>query len=166
MAFKGLLHRYLAASTQVAPFLASNVLPTLKTSAKAAIDQCTGGGDGTKCGFYWSDGEYITPGVLGISEDMSVLSAVSNLLIAEAEGPATSSSGGGNSDDSGEDDESDDGDSPSSTTGSESASETGSDDAAETTDSGDSAAGYVGVSKITMMLVGCGLMVSSFTGLW
>ncbi|KAK0635985.1 mannan endo-1,6-alpha-mannosidase DCW1-like protein [Bombardia bombarda] len=90
-AFKGLTHRGLAAAAQVAPYTAEVILPVLKTSAKAAVGQCTGGDSGRACGFYWSEGEYVEPeSSTGVGEQMSVLLAVTGLLVdGAAVGPVT-----------------------------------------------------------------------------
>ncbi|KAL4732714.1 hypothetical protein ACLX1H_001733 [Fusarium chlamydosporum] len=97
LSFKGYVHRWLAVTTQVAPFTAEKILPVLKTSTEAAVKQCTGGDSGRACGFYWSGGEYIDVAVdetSGAGEQMNVLAAVSSLLIEDAEPPATNSTGG------------------------------------------------------------------------
>ncbi|POS73490.1 glycoside hydrolase family 76 [Diaporthe helianthi] len=98
---KGYAHRWLASATQMAPFLAEKVLPVLQTSAEAAAKQCeensTDGDDGAasqRCGFYWRNETFVDVedsgmGNSGAAEGISVFAAVSNLLISEAEAPAT-----------------------------------------------------------------------------
>ncbi|KAI9154768.1 Mannan endo-1,6-alpha-mannosidase DCW1 [Paramyrothecium foliicola] len=103
--YKGNLIRFLAAAVQLAPHTAKKILPTLKASAKAAVSQCTGGDSGRRCGFYWSKGEYEEPFTSGVGEQMNALSAVSNLLIQDAEPPAKSVSPASPSDDSNQDDD-------------------------------------------------------------
>lgn len=147
LVFKGLTHRWLAATTQLASFTAAKIQPILKTSAQAAVDQCTGGKSGRKCGFFWSEGEFVEPDTSGVGEQMSVLAAVSSLLISEADAPATSSSSGGSSNDSedkGGNGDGGDEDRPNST-------ESGT--AASSTPSDESKAGHVGVSVSTFALV-------------
>jgi mannan endo-1,6-alpha-mannosidase len=56
--FKGILHRSLAWTMKLAPYTAANILPVLKTSAKAAVSTCTGGNNGRLCGFTWSEGKF------------------------------------------------------------------------------------------------------------
>ncbi|KAH6693439.1 family 76 glycosyl hydrolase [Plectosphaerella plurivora] len=115
LGFKGLAHRYLASSIQVAPFLRQEVLPALRASAQKAIDQCTGGVSERQCGFYWSRGRFISPDLdqtTGLSEQMNVLSAVSSLLIPAADAPAfqtsiDSTEGSGNGEEIGDDSNSD-----------------------------------------------------------
>jgi len=95
VAFKGYTHRWLAAATQVAPFLSAKILPVLKTSTQAAVKQCTGGESGRACGFYWADGGFVKPNTTGVGEQMNVLAAVSGLLVAEVAGPVTGGTNGG-----------------------------------------------------------------------
>ena len=89
LSFKGYLHRFLAVATQVAPFTAGKLRPVLESSAKAAVEQCTGGESGRSCGFYWAEGEYVEPESSGVGEQMNVLAAVSSLLITDADAPVT-----------------------------------------------------------------------------
>ncbi|CAM1509599.1 Fc.00g033380.m01.CDS01 [Cosmosporella sp. VM-42] len=97
LSFKGYVHRWLAVVTQVAPYTKEKILPILQKSAEAAVAQCTGGESGRVCGFYWGTGAFVDPAVdetSGAGEQMSVLAAVSSLLIEDAEPPVTNSSGG------------------------------------------------------------------------
>ena len=90
--FKGYLHRWYSMMTLIAPFTAPIVLPVLKTSAQAAITQCTGGAYGRQCGFKWNTGKY--DGVTGAGQQMNVVGAVSSLLIGGAKPPYTAATGG------------------------------------------------------------------------
>ncbi|ODA77801.1 hypothetical protein RJ55_06403 [Drechmeria coniospora] len=90
--YKGFFHRWYATITQIAPFLGPKILPPLKTSAQAAIKQCTGGALGRQCGFKWLTGVY--DGNTGHGQEMSVLGAVSALLIEKATPPMTIHTGG------------------------------------------------------------------------
>ncbi|UNI24531.1 Mannan endo-1,6-alpha-mannosidase [Purpureocillium takamizusanense] len=104
--FKGLLHQWYAAATQVAPFLAGTIAPVLKTSARAAVKTCTHGSSGTGCDFAWANGTTTTTaheGEQGASEEMSALSAVTSLLMPASAAPLTAKTaksggngGGGN----------------------------------------------------------------------
>ena len=96
LSFKGYVHRWLAVTAQVAPFLKDKIMPVLRSSAKAAVAQCTGGANGRLCGFYWASGQYVDPATdktSGAGERMDVLAAVSSLLVDEAEPPATNLTG-------------------------------------------------------------------------
>ncbi|KXH40557.1 glycoside hydrolase family 76 [Colletotrichum nymphaeae SA-01] len=98
MFMKGYVHRWLSVATQVAPFLSEKVLTVLRSSAQAAAKQCQDNSKGTTtCGFYWSDAEFTDPqtvdnrtgGITGVGEGMSVLGAISGLLIGDAKAPVT-----------------------------------------------------------------------------
>ncbi|RFU77247.1 mannan endo-1,6-alpha-mannosidase [Trichoderma arundinaceum] len=92
LSFKGYLHRWYSTMTQLAPFTAQKVLPVLKTSAQAAIKQCTGGALGRQCGFKWNTGVY--DGRTGAGQEMNVIGAVSSLLIGQTKAPVTGDNGG------------------------------------------------------------------------
>lgn len=92
LSFKGYIHRWLTSMTKIAPFTADIVLPVLKTSAEAAVRQCTGGETGRACGFKWASGKY--DGITGVGQTMNVLGAVSSLLTQKVPTPATSDTGG------------------------------------------------------------------------
>jgi len=98
LTFKGYMHRWVSVTTQIGPpGLAEDALPILRKSAEMAAAQCTGGASGRACGFYWSGGVYVDPAVdqtTGAGEAMSVLAAVSSLLIEDAAPPATNKTGG------------------------------------------------------------------------
>lgn len=96
LSFKGYVHRWLSTVTKVAPYTAEVILPVLRTSAEAAVSQCTGGASGRACGFYWSERQYFDVAIdktSGAGEAMNVLAAVSSLLISEADAPATELTG-------------------------------------------------------------------------
>ena len=93
----GYVHRWLAVVTQIAPKTAEKILPKLKTSAQAAVNQCTGAPTGRKCGFFWSSGQFVDPAVThtsGAGEAIDVLAAVSSLLVGETKSPVTKNTGG------------------------------------------------------------------------
>lgn len=97
LSFKGYVHRWLSVVAQVAPFTQDTILPVLRDSTQAAVNQCTGGPTGRKCGFYWSSGQYVDPSVdetTGAGEQMNVLAAVSSLLRADVRPPLTNTTGG------------------------------------------------------------------------
>ncbi|KAJ6439271.1 hypothetical protein O9K51_07156 [Purpureocillium lavendulum] len=99
--FKGQLHQWYATTMQVAPWTAGKIAPVLKTSARAAVAQCTGGDGGSQCGFSWANGTYDDD--TGASQEMSVLSAVNSVLLPGTAAPLTAKTGGssGNGDDAG-----------------------------------------------------------------
>ncbi|OAA70043.1 Mannan endo-1,6-alpha-mannosidase [Akanthomyces lecanii RCEF 1005] len=96
LSFKGYCLRWLAVVTQVAPFTRDAILPVLKASARAAVQQCTGEPTGRRCGFYWTGGRFVDPKVdntTGAGEAMDALAAVSSLLIDKAEAPVRADRG-------------------------------------------------------------------------
>jgi mannan endo-1,6-alpha-mannosidase len=90
--FKGYVHRWLASTTQVAPFTKEKIMKALKTSAQAAVDQCTGGDNGRMCGFNWVSRTF--DGRINAGEQMNVLGALTSLLVEGAAPPVTNSTGG------------------------------------------------------------------------
>ncbi|KAK1760601.1 glycoside hydrolase family 76 protein [Echria macrotheca] len=92
LSFKGYLHRWMAVTTQIAPFTAEKILPVLQTSAAAGVATCTGEDTGRACGFKWNTKAY--DGSHGAGQQMNVLGAVTSLLIEEARPPFTNTTGG------------------------------------------------------------------------
>jgi mannan endo-1,6-alpha-mannosidase len=86
--YKGVNIRALAVAAQVAPFTRVSILNTLKTTADAAVQGCTGGDTERQCSFYWYGTDYVEPETDGLMEQMNGLSAISSLLIETAAPPA------------------------------------------------------------------------------
>ncbi|KAL7627935.1 hypothetical protein AAE478_002130 [Parahypoxylon ruwenzoriense] len=86
---KGILHRSLASTVQLAPYTSSRILPVLKSSAKAAVSQCTGGDNGRMCGLAWSTGKF--DGKTGAGQQMSVLSALVSIMDGQSASVGTGS---------------------------------------------------------------------------
>lgn len=91
--FKAYLSRWMAATTKLAPYTASYIMPLLKTSAAAAAAQCDGGTDGTTCGEHWADNSTYD-GNYGLGQQMSALSIIQSMLIDEAPDLLTNTTGG------------------------------------------------------------------------
>ncbi|KAI0852805.1 glycoside hydrolase family 76 protein [Daldinia vernicosa] len=92
--YKGILHRALASTVRVAPHTASKIQPSLKSSAKKAAAECTGGSNGRLCGFVWSTGEF--DGSTGAAQQMNMLSALVSILpVVEQVSGGNSSAGSG-----------------------------------------------------------------------
>jgi mannan endo-1,6-alpha-mannosidase len=91
--FKAYLSRWMAATTKLAPFTSSYILPLLATSATAAAAQCDGGTDGTSCGEHWTDNSNYD-GNTGLGQEMSALSVIQSNLITQAPELVTNSTGG------------------------------------------------------------------------
>jgi mannan endo-1,6-alpha-mannosidase len=94
LSFKAYLSRYLAVTSQLAPFTSSTITPLLSTSATAAVKQCVGGTSGTTCGYHWAWNNGTYDGSTGVGQQMSALSVVQSLLIPKGKVLVTNSTGG------------------------------------------------------------------------
>jgi len=92
LSFKGYIHRWLTVVAQLCPFAKDRIMDALRTSAAAAVGQCTGGATGRVCGFRWNRGEY--DGTDGAGQEMNALGALLSLLVDSAPGPYTHLTGG------------------------------------------------------------------------
>lgn len=96
LSFKAYFSAWLAQTTVLAPFTFSTIAPLLASSAKAAGAACSGGSQGTTCGFKWTQNTY--DGTTGVGQQMSALGAINSALIqvpqAKAVVPVTNSTGG------------------------------------------------------------------------
>ena len=93
--FKAYLTRWLAATTKMAPYTYSLIMPKLAASAQAAALQCNGGDNGRMCGLSWSKGA-VWDGTQGVGQQMAAMSSIFvNLLpLEEVAGPFTNTTGG------------------------------------------------------------------------
>ncbi|KAL2135392.1 hypothetical protein VTI74DRAFT_8625 [Chaetomium olivicolor] len=98
--FKGYLTRWLAGTTQMAPYTYETIHPLLLADATAAAKACVGnpgppvfkGHSGTACGFRWTTGTF--DGSAGVGEQMNALSAVMYTLVNRVAAPLTADTGG------------------------------------------------------------------------
>ncbi|KAF3480951.1 glycosyl hydrolase family 76 protein [Arthroderma uncinatum] len=90
--FKAYLARWMAATTQMAPFATDFIMTRLRACAAAAAKTCTGGDDRTACGLKWTTGEF--DGSNGVGEQMAAMEIFQSNLIAKAVPPLTNSTGG------------------------------------------------------------------------
>ncbi|KAL8998480.1 MAG: hypothetical protein Q9188_006095 [Gyalolechia gomerana] len=91
--FKAYLSRWMAATTQIAPFTANFIMPKLRASALGAAKQCSGPPNGgTTCGRQWNSTTW--DGTLGIGEQLSALSVIQANLISKVAPPVTMARGG------------------------------------------------------------------------
>jgi mannan endo-1,6-alpha-mannosidase len=90
--FKAYLARWMAATTQMAPFTYDIIMPRLRASAEAAAKTCTGGPNQTSCGLKWTDQKW--DGSRGVGEQMCALEVFQSNLIHGVAPPVTNSSGG------------------------------------------------------------------------
>lgn len=91
--FKAYLSRWMAASTKYAPFSYNLVMPKLRASAIAAVQQCSGGNNQQMCGAKWTSGP-TWDGTQGVGQQMSALEVIQANLINRVSGPVTNSTGG------------------------------------------------------------------------
>lgn len=91
--FKAYLSRWMAATTQIAPFTTDFIMPKLQASAKGAAQQCSGAPNGgTTCGRTWNSATW--DGMQGVGEEMSALSVIQANLISKVAPPVTADRGG------------------------------------------------------------------------
>lgn len=93
--FKAYLNRWMAASTQMAPFTYNTSYPLLLSSAKAAAAQCTGSPSGSVCGLKWYlNGTW--DGTNGVGQQMAALEVMLGTLIGTevVKAPVTNTTGG------------------------------------------------------------------------
>lgn len=99
--FKGYLHRWMASTAQLAPFVHDQIMDALRNSTAAAVNSCTdadnrNGVSTATCGFRWTTEEF--DGDIGVGQQMNVLGALTSLLFDlqrnELGGPVTNSTGG------------------------------------------------------------------------
>lgn len=90
--FKAYLSRWMAATTQIAPFTVNFIQPKLHASAQGAAGQCSGGASGNTCGRMWYKNTW--DGKTGVGEEMSALSVIQANLISKVPGPVSANNGG------------------------------------------------------------------------
>lgn len=90
--FKAYLARWLAATTQVAPFTTEKIMPKLKASAIAAAKTCTGDPGGSICGLSWISGKWDNSH--GVGEQLAGLEIIQNTLVPTVEPPVRGDNGG------------------------------------------------------------------------
>ena len=89
--FKAYLSRWMAVTTQVAPFSKDTIMTKIEASSVAAAAQCSG--PDNACGLQWTkQAQY--DGLTGVGEQMSALEIIMARLINNVPGPVTHSTGG------------------------------------------------------------------------
>ena len=91
--FKAYFSRWLAGTTQLAPYTRTQIMAWLAPSASAAAEQCDGGSDGDTCGEHWTAGS-VWDSTYGVGQQMSALSVIQANLIDEAPALVTNTTGG------------------------------------------------------------------------
>ena len=101
-AFKALASQFIGATVQKAPFIANYWMPKLQASAKGAAQQCSGGTDGTTCGFKWTDDKY--DGSSGVGQQLGAMNVLMANVMVEGGSPAltATTTGGTHASDSGQ----------------------------------------------------------------
>lgn len=102
--FKAYLIRWMAATTQMAPFTFDTIMPLLKSNAKLAAAQCSGnppasqfkGIANTACGFQWTKGADFD-GMVGVGEQQNGLAAIMYTLVNKTTVAAVTADTGGTS---------------------------------------------------------------------
>lgn len=102
--FKAYLTRWMAATSQMAPFTFDTISPLLKATATAAASQCVGspaaadfkGIAGTACGFQWTKSPAFD-NMVGVGEQQSALAAVMYNLVKKTSTAAVTADTGGTS---------------------------------------------------------------------
>ncbi|KAM3436161.1 hypothetical protein MY4824_004466 [Beauveria thailandica] len=92
--FKAYLSRWLAAATKWAPDTYDTVIPYLRASAKAAVNQCVGGNNGRMCGMKWARNEGKYDGSTGVGQQMAALEVVLSTMIKNRDPPLRADTGG------------------------------------------------------------------------
>ncbi|KAI8722134.1 Mannan endo-1,6-alpha-mannosidase [Fusarium sp. LHS14.1] len=90
--FKAYLSRWLAVTTQWAPYTADMIMPLLRTSAVAATKVCTGGSNKRMCGLYWTKDKF--EGSTSVGQQMAALEVTLSCMIADRPAPLTQDTGG------------------------------------------------------------------------
>ncbi|KAJ5691790.1 Mannan endo-1-6-alpha-mannosidase DCW1 [Penicillium macrosclerotiorum] len=90
--FKGYLARWMAATTQMAPFTFDQIMLKLNASATAAAKSCSGGDDGITCGLKWTDEKWDHTKDFG--QQMAALEVIQSTLITRVAAPVTGDNGG------------------------------------------------------------------------
>jgi mannan endo-1,6-alpha-mannosidase len=91
--FKAYLSRWMAATTQMAPFTYNKILRLLRSSAVAAAQQCSGGPDGKQCGLQWHQNSTFD-GDLGPGQQMAAMEVFLGTLVKMQQIPLTNKTGG------------------------------------------------------------------------
>ena len=93
LSFKAYLTRWLAATTQLAPWTATEITPWLQESARAAAQQCSGPVGKAQCGLQWTKRSQFD-GLTGLGQQMAAMNIFGANLVAGSTSPVTGSTGG------------------------------------------------------------------------
>ena len=91
--FKAYLARWMAATTQLAPWTHDRIRPLLAASAISATSSCKGGSNSRMCGLRWNEtGKW--DGSQGVGQQMAAMELVLANMVGVAEAPVTNKTGG------------------------------------------------------------------------
>jgi mannan endo-1,6-alpha-mannosidase len=90
--FKGYLARWMAQTTQMAPFTYDQIMKRLRASGQAAAKTCTGGDKNNVCGLRWTDQKWDKTKDFG--QQMAALEVIQANLITRVAAPVTNDDGG------------------------------------------------------------------------
>lgn len=93
LTFKAYLSRWMAMTTQLAPFTSTSLMPLLKSSANAAMEQCSGTFFPNNCGLRWSMNN-TWDGSNGPGQQMAALEVLLSTIIQDQRVPLTNKTGG------------------------------------------------------------------------
>lgn len=93
LTFKAYLSRWMAMTTQMAPFTSDTIMPVLMSSATAAMEQCSGTFFPNNCGLRWSQNA-TWDGSNGPGQQMAALEVLLGTIIKKQSAPLTNSTGG------------------------------------------------------------------------
>ena len=93
LTFKAYLSRWMAMTTQLAPFTAPNITAVLQTSAVAAMKQCSGTFFPNNCGLRWSQNSTWDQSN-GPGQQMAALEVLLSTIIKDSPIPLTNKTGG------------------------------------------------------------------------
>lgn len=89
--FKAYSSRWIAATTQIAPFTHDLLVPKLRASAQAAAQQCSGANNA--CGLKWIQGEQYD-GSAGVGEQMAAMEIFQTNLVDHVGKRVSANTGG------------------------------------------------------------------------
>lgn len=90
--FKGLTAQWMGSTVQAAPFTANTISNYLQKSAKGVANQCSGGKNGTACGFKWTHSKW--DGSQGAGQQLGALNVILANLAPTAPPPFNANSTG------------------------------------------------------------------------
>jgi mannan endo-1,6-alpha-mannosidase len=90
--FKAYLSRWLASTTKWVPSTYDFIMPYLRASAIAAVEECTGGDNGRMCGLHWINGTW--DGSTGVGQQMNVVEVLMANMVKDRGDAKTAKTGG------------------------------------------------------------------------